>query len=99
MMVLDKLLNIFQSTPPRRRRHLSGILHFLFTNDFNPRLREGGDNYAKTHKRWTNNFNPRLREGGDNGIYVEDSETLTGISIHASAKEATVFHRTYTAYL
>ena len=40
------------------------LIHLSYL-DFNPRLREGGDNgwlYIQTLQR---NFNPRLREGGD----------------------------------
>ena len=57
-------------------------------HDFNPRLREGGDMNKHVSIRQVDNFNPRLREGGD-----EMSELIKGtiqISIHASAKEATL---------
>ena len=37
--------------------------------NFNPRLREGGDNYANGRDDSPVNFNPRLREGGDNDNY------------------------------
>ena len=36
------LYHIFQSTPPRRRRHEDSF-YISDSNDFNPRLREGGD--------------------------------------------------------
>ena len=55
---------------------------------FNPRLREGGDKcYCFTFSTIFN-FNPRLREGGDASIL--EVTNLTTISIHASAKEATI---------
>ena len=60
----------------------------MIGNDFNPRLREGGDSFQPRSCHYSQNFNPRLREGGDVmlpicfiGIYI---------SIHASAKEATM---------
>ena len=62
------------------------LIHLSYL-DFNPRLREGGDNgwlYIQTLQR---NFNPRLREGGDSKSPALISPLL--ISIHASAKEAT----------
>ena len=34
---------IFQSTPPRRRRLICASIIKRIRNDFNPRLREGGD--------------------------------------------------------
>ena len=39
----------FQSTPPRRRRLIVGNGTLQFSDDFNPRLREGGDKLADTH--------------------------------------------------
>ena len=56
--------------------------------DFNPRLREGGDKIDilfPPNKRY---FNPRLREGGD--VYDSSGQIVKYISIHASAKEATM---------
>ena len=64
MTTYDVRTVLFQSTPPRRRRHQKSAGH-LNRSDFNPRLREGGD---KTSIRNSENeiyFNPRLREGGD----------------------------------
>ena len=37
----------------------------LKLNDFNPRLREGGDPMPPVHSCHPSDFNPRLREGGD----------------------------------
>ena len=77
---------IFQSTPPRRRRlaqNVIGCFHF----DFNPRLREGGDNTME------------LKEiESIISIHASAKEATSSelgrinkmfISIHASAKEAT----------
>ena len=66
--VINKL---FQSTPPRRRRLLL-LLVSTFPQDFNPRLREGGDGFY-----WSKHCKRCL------------------ISIHASAKEATFEHLLY----
>ena len=56
--------------------------------DFNPRLREGGDQSRVYCTKQSKDFNPRLREGGDDDSLgaVADEK----ISIHASAKEATI---------
>ena len=77
----------FQSTPPRRRRRIDGTLSIII-NDFNPRLREGGDIYHTCLCFIITDFNPRLREGGDINTYTMFCQQLF-ISIHASAKEAT----------
>ncbi len=56
---------------------------------FNPRLREGGDEFEKLHFTKQIVFNPRLREGGDKSLAT--NYPVTNIfSIHASAKEATI---------
>ena len=58
-----------------------------YYRNFNPRLREGGDNVTRHITIWIQYFNPRLREGGD---YIHGMVThYFNISIHASAKEAT----------
>ena len=81
------LLNQFQSTPPRRRRPATSYQLRRWKN-FNPRLREGGDKcYCFTFSTIFN-FNPRLREGGDYRFSIQIQQLL--ISIHASAKEATL---------
>ena len=56
---------------------------------FNPCLREGGDQYGDEYQCNPADFNPRLREGGD--LFVMFFSQYTRISIHASAKEATVW--------
>ena len=61
--------------------------------NFNPRLREGGDKIDilfPPNKRY---FNPRLREGGD-VLWILLWILWITISIHASAKEATVYNGT-----
>ena len=60
------IAKIFQSTPPRRRRHRAST-GLCDQRDFNPRLREGGD------------------------IEQQSQKIAELISIHASAKEATVY--------
>ena len=60
---------LFQSTPPRGRRHS------IITSIFPVRY-----------------FNPRLREGGDNAVSASICAACC-ISIHASAREATVIWR------
>ena len=55
---------------------------------FNPRLRMGGDSDGKSAPNRAEGFNPRLRMGGDIWRYYE-SQTM-GVSIHASAWEATL---------
>ena len=57
--------------------------------NFNPRLREGGDNTGFLFLPGLTYFNPRLREGGDDEDACE--EYIADISIHASAREATAF--------
>ena len=79
----------FQSTPPRRRRLILSVCVPLCIY-FNPRLREGGDAYSHNQsKHCIFYFNPRLREGGDTFL-LRDTRHLQSISIHASAKEATI---------
>ena len=86
-MGLFYLSQIFQSTPPRRRRLplMQSVPVFLH---FNPRLREGGDNKKKLQNALLQDFNPRLREGGDFSMSIKFFSLI--ISIHASEKEATV---------
>ena len=57
------------------------------STNFNPRLREGGDEYSRGGDWDTSDFNPRLREGGDSGVSMAYCSSM--ISIHASEKEAT----------
>ena len=59
---LDK---IFQSTPPRRRRPRKRPTARKKPRNFNPRLREGGDDTVCCTVETPTDFNPRLREGGD----------------------------------
>ena len=66
---------IFQSTPPRRRRH-RGMVRWCRLQNFNPRLQEGGDAEDIVDEEEEYNFNPRLQEGGDHHVgiveYVEN---------------------------
>ena len=55
--------------------------------NFNPRLREGGDPFVGQPSTDFLYFNPRLREGGDYKTSLLFYSR--NISIHASAKEAT----------
>ena len=77
---------VFQSTPPRGRRRDQFEFDKLIVR-FNPRLREGGDMYQKSAAHMQIGFNPRLREGGD--MVFKCGLRRTGVSIHASAREAT----------
>ena len=79
----------FQSTPPRRRRLGAGVANVGTIYAFNPRLREGGDLYRLGICKQPPTFNPRLREGGDS--FFSSLSSVDGLSIHASAKEATKF--------
>ena len=54
---------------------------------FYPRLREGGDEFGALIYGFLSCFYPRLREGGD--IQRFHFISLRGVSIHASAREAT----------
>ena len=65
---------------------MDGLMHWK--RGFNPRLREGGDCLETSWSGTQKGFNPRLREGGDQftGAFYKDGR----VSIHASAKEATV---------
>ena len=55
---------------------------------FNPRFREGSDCFPCSHYYSLTDFNPRFREGSDQA-YRRICQKKT-ISIHASAKEATL---------
>ena len=76
-------------------KEATGILALFIMNHsfFNPRLREGGDGrYVFVSPFCVLVFNPRLREGGDEDLQDVRKEIMT-FSIHASAKEATLFAR------
>ena len=60
------------------------------SHDFNPRLREGGDRLPLAILLESCHFNPRLREGGDSCMPFSCG-SVPYISIHASAREATIF--------
>ena len=46
------------------------------TQDFNPRLREGGDASLNSCSVHPINFNPRLREGGDKRYHMSNACSL-----------------------
>ena len=68
------------------------------TQNFNPRLREGGDRGGRKITRSVFDFNPRLREGGDACTQFAHTYRLE-ISIHASEKEATTSASTQIPYI
>ena len=55
---------VFQSTLPWRERPQAGYYLGRFSY-FNPRSREGSDNWAESRNKRLCNFNPRSREGSD----------------------------------
>ena len=81
-----RIVNRFQSTPPRGGRPIppKNTAHKTY---FNPRPREGGDSRGTPITFTTLYFNPRPREGGDNKC--GDTATEQPISIHAPARGAT----------
>ena len=62
--------------------------------NFNPRFREGSDGSPCSRPHFVIDFNPRFREGSD----AHSGSPLNNriISIHASAKEATLYGEYYT---
>ncbi len=78
----------FQSTPPRGRRRSPRQKKILGNQSFNPRLRAGGDPACPLRQAVSPSFNPRLRAGGDGFLWFPKAKNL-GVSIHASAREAT----------
>ena len=82
-------VSIFQSTPPRRRR-LNLFFFYISQLKFQstPPRRRRRCVEIRGLLLW--NFNPRLREGGDYLPFL--GKFLISISIHASAKEATLTH-------
>ena len=58
------ILNIFQSTLPRRERLIRKI-KCCSQKNFNPRSREGSDKYIASYFSDYIYFNPRSREGSD----------------------------------
>ena len=87
-------LKVFQSTPPRRRRHLV-IMDFSSFSYFNPRLREGGDNSTRLSINSCFVFQstpPRRRRL----FHLVNLLLYKEISIHASEKEATTAYDIHT---
>ena len=79
----------FQSTPPRGRRLLCcGIVES--ENYFNPRLREGGDGSRQVGKTYGSLFQSTPPRGRRRRSFLSICCNRS-ISIHASAREATVY--------
>ena len=78
---------IFQSTLPRRERHHKSLLQFYRLN-FNPRSREGSDQYNHNHYtyRLISIHAPAKGATDTNAFFF----SKVGISIHAPAKGATL---------
>ena len=88
--VLALCLLLFQSTPPRRRRHCPFITKSNININFNPRLREGGDNiFPKTISLIWISIHASAKEATKIG---RSRQYPLSISIHASAKEATTYN-------
>ena len=64
---LDKVnfICIFQSTLPRRERHIRTIAKQILKNNFNPRSHEGSDFSTFPLHDHSQDFNPRSHEGSD----------------------------------
>ena len=82
------LCRIFQSTPPRGRRQYS-LTSSGVGGAFQSTPPRGRRPVARSIRRIPIHFNPRLREGGDFDELL-NSKGASEISIHASAREATV---------
>ncbi|MDK2931709.1 MAG: hypothetical protein PWR07_1840 [Bacillota bacterium] len=81
----------FQPTPPRGRRPAGRPRPAPQGGRFNPRLRAGGDSSGFTALPSRPSFNPRLRAGGDGVAMALDAATVSQVSTHASAREATLY--------
>ena len=80
-------INMFQSTPPRGRRH-GEIIQLGTDYWFQSTPPRGRRRDRRRNSRCQDGFNPRLRAGGDpNRIYERRCHR---VSIHASAREATL---------
>ncbi len=80
--------NVFQSTPPRRRRHRGAGKQQHCDESFNPRLHAGGDKSSAAFSRSYQPFQstpPRRRRPATTWLWFERH----GVSIHASTQEAT----------
>ncbi len=62
----------------------------IWNRSFNPRLRAGGDLILNGGQHGRDSFNPRLRAGGDGEL--EAMQEINAVSIHASAREATLVY-------
>ena len=78
---------LFQSTPPRRRRPEKRVTLTNTLNDFNPRLREGGDALPTGFTAVANiSIHASEKEATRGCSHLQE---CVDISIHASEKEAT----------
>ena len=66
--------HVFQSTLPRRERHLQQVVNNLLNSNFNPRSREGSDAGRRGQLRVHRHFNPRSREGSDSKNHQDYSQ-------------------------
>ena len=79
-------MDSFQSTLPRGERHKCNFQEH-HDEDFNPRSREGSDQWMIPSTIDFGHFNPRSREGSDEAMILQRSHEK--ISIHAPARGAT----------
>ena len=79
----------FQSTPPRRRRQVRQNINRALKQDFNPRLREGGDLALPMHPIQEHLISIHASAKEATFYLMLYTVFISVISIHASAKEAT----------
>ena len=89
--VIPSCLQLISIHASARGATVCGLLGNKLLENFNPRLREGGDSAWLPIWFASGYFNPRLREGGD--VYEAFYADKYFISIHASAREATKFQK------
>ncbi len=81
------VINVFQSTRPRRARRMETVERYVYVTVSIHAPAKGATSAAKWRLRSSQRFNPRAREGRDNDLGHTDQ---TGaVSIHAPAKGAT----------
>ncbi len=86
------ILQLFQSTLPRRERRFMTVIYGLYTRDFNPRSREGSDiNDAGDWKaKYEISIHAPAKGATNSTTNITNNKT---ISIHAPAKGATSWLR------
>ena len=83
-----KSITLFQSTLPRRERRSIFFNYIAFTNDFNPRSREGSD---RAHSDCCKRCKISIHAPAKGATNAKGAKlTVTDISIHAPAKGATL---------